>query len=157
MFALLSTAILASLSFPRETLAQGYTVWSSVVFSRTGERTPEALGSLPVVLTPLGANQSYNAGAYLRDRYFGQSSINGISTAPIQGLSSEIIQYNQVYVGTLDSQYMAASAQAFMQGLYPPIGAKADDNTAAGDSTLADGTVVRFPAPIDAYQFINTF
>lgn len=148
-----TTAILATFLFAGRSLAANnnmYTVWSSVVFSRTGERTPYWItGGMPVVLTPLGANQSYTAGAYMRDRYLGKFTDNGVGGAPIQGLSANSIDVDQVYIGSQDIQFTAASAQAFLQGFYPPINQTTSDTVQQDDTTptsniLADGTTVRF-------------
>ncbi len=102
-----------------------YTVWSSVIFSRTGERTPEVLGYDPVTLTSVGAQQQYSAGQYFRQRYLESynnfTTNNGIDLAPMPGMSPEIPDVQKLYVQALDEQYSVASAQAFLQGLYPPV------------------------------------
>ncbi|KAF3035723.1 hypothetical protein E8E11_001831 [Didymella keratinophila] len=58
---------------------------------------------------------------------------------------------SQVLTATLDKQYLISSAQAFMQGMYPPIAV--GNSTGLGDLTglLADGTVVQ--APLNGYQY----
>lgn len=99
-----------------------YTVWSSVVFSRTGERTPATLGDIPTQLTPLGAQQMFGMGSFFRERYVtSMGSTDGIDSAPISGLSAYTPDLTQIYVFSLDMQYTLASAQAFMQGFYPPV------------------------------------
>jgi len=104
---LLATILLTS----EPVAAQQYVVWSSVIFSRTGERTPEVLGKLPVTLTSLGAKQAYNAGAFFRDRYVStDASQEGITGAPLQGLSADSIDNTQLYAEALDQQYTVASA-----------------------------------------------
>lgn len=147
-----ANAVLASLLFAAESLAAGnmYTVWSSVVFSRTGERTPLWItDGMPIVLTPLGATQSHTAGEYMRERYLGKFTDNGVGGAPIQGLSANSIDVEQIYIGSQDIQFTAASAQAFLQGLYPPINQTTSntvqqDDTTPTDNILADGSTVRF-------------
>lgn len=124
MFAFLLTAIATFLLLP-PSIAQDenrrYTLWSSVIFSRTGDRTPEVLGDLPVELTTLGARQAHDAGLFMRERYLTSfGSYNGLDSAPIQGLDPNNLDSTQVYVQALDLQYSSASAQAFVQGLYPP-------------------------------------
>ena len=141
-------AVLAISLFASQTLAAGskYTVWSSVVFSRTGERTPIAYGGMPTILTPLGANQSYTNGLAMRERYLGAYTDNGVGGAPIPGLNSDFIDSNQVYIGTPDYQYTVGSAQAFMQGMYPPTtkGANTVQKAHSGPvvNVLADGSTV---------------
>jgi hypothetical protein len=112
------------------TLAQSvpttrYTVWASVLFSRTGDRTPEILGSAPTTLTSLGAQQQYSNGAFFRQRYLTSSSnfsmTNGVGPAPMTGMSAEVPDVRKLYVQALDEQSSVASAQAFLQGLYPPV------------------------------------
>ncbi|KAF2483165.1 histidine phosphatase superfamily [Neohortaea acidophila] len=125
-----------------------YTVWSSVVFTRTGERTPAVFNPNPTVLTALGAQQAYAAGSYLRSRYLGQYTGNGVGTAPIFGLNPDSVNIEQVYVGSPDYQYTAATAQAFLQGFYPP------SNTS---TTLSNGTQVEGPLGGYQYPLIQTY
>ncbi|KAI7067733.1 hypothetical protein KC352_g42896, partial [Hortaea werneckii] len=107
----------------RTVAADEYTAWASVVFSRGGERTPEVLGHLPTVLTSLGAQQMYQSGSFFRNRYI-TSSLDLMSSddddTTLQDLSPDSIDPLQLYVAALDDQWTLASAQAFMQGLYPP-------------------------------------
>ncbi|KAK5165482.1 uncharacterized protein LTR77_009011 [Saxophila tyrrhenica] len=102
-----------------------YTVWASVIFSRTGERTPEVLGSEPVTLTSVGARQQELNGHFFRQRYFESfnnfSTDNGVGIAPLPGMNPQIPDVQKLYVQALDEQSSVASAQAFLQGLYPPV------------------------------------
>ena len=122
----LATALVAiALSIPRAHAQDDndsqYTVWSSVVFARTGERTPKIIGTDSSALTTLGQQQQHDAGTFFRERYISPSdSDDGLSVAPISGLSANEIENLQLYILALDQQYNAASAQAFMQGFYPP-------------------------------------
>lgn len=123
-----------------------YTVWSSVIFARTGERTPEILGD--TVLTSLGAQQQYNSGTFFRQRYLSSlGSANGIDSAPIQGMSALELDNNQLYVMALDQQYNIASAQAFIQGLFPPHSLSGNDSEVLSSldpsGVLANNTYVR--------------
>lgn len=141
----LAVALLASAVLANTTSGSSeYTVWSTSIFLRTGDRTPEDLGYLPTTLTSLGAQQAYSAGAFFRDRY--TSSVytsTGVMTAPLQYLSAYSIDPTQLYAIALDEQYSVASAQAFLQGLYPPY--TLNDSMAAlldPSSLLANGTYV---------------
>ena len=117
-----------------------YTVWSSVVFLRSGDRTPLYLGSEPPTLTSLGAQQLYSVGQFFRSRYLNDPSTNTTPTAPIVGLNTYSLDDAQTYVATLDKQYTVTSVQAFMQGFYPPY---ALNNTFSNAiNQLADGTKV---------------
>lgn len=109
------------------------TVWSSVVVTRNGDSIP-LISSNPTVLTPLGAQQLYSAGALFRDRY-----LNGNSTIP--SISKSEIDNTQTFALSLLAEYVESSAQAFMQGLYPP-----DPNTIISSlSRLANGTTISPP------------
>lgn len=136
-----------------------YTVWASVIFARTGERTPEVLGTEPVTLTSVGAQQQYANGQFFRQRYFESynnfSTTNGIGPAPITGMNPEIPDVQKLYVQALDTQSTVASAQAFLQGLYPPVsfGGNESEVQAMVDPTsrLANDTYVT--PPLDGYRY----
>lgn len=138
--ALLAAVLLAPVSFAQ----QDYTVWSTSIYLRTGDRTPEVLGFIPTTLTSLGAQQAYSAGQFFRDRYVSSvSSSTGVDSAPLQGLAAYSIDPLQLYAIALDEQYSVASAQAFLQGLYPPY--SLNDSTASlldPTSVLSNGTYV---------------
>lgn len=166
MFALVIAVAATILLTPQSSYAQDtsdehkYTVWSSVLFSRTGERTPELLGDLPTTLTSLGAQQMYNAGSFFRERYISTfGSTNGIDSAPIQGMSSNELDGDQLYVMALDQQYNVASAMAFMQGLYPPYSLCSNDSDVARllDPTgfLANNSCVRLVSFCRAQRATN--
>ena len=126
---------------------QQYTVWSSLVLTRTGERTPEYLGTDLTALTSLGATQAYAAGSFFRERYLlSAPTTNGVGGAPLYGLSPNLIDISDTYVNALDEQWTVTSAQAFIQGLYPPFTPSTTDATAgsqlAPSSILANGTYV---------------
>ena len=146
MIALLVALVSAILFVPSETT---YTVWSSVIFSRTGERTPAILdiGDTPIQLTSLGARQQYSAGSFFRKRYLTSSGTqNGVEGGPIVGLSRDTPDIKQLYVEALDMQTTVASAQAFMQGFYPPFLLTTNDSDIQHmldpTSMLANGTYV---------------
>ena len=109
------------------------TIWSSVIVTRNGDSIP-LISSSPTVLTPLGAQQLYSSGALFRDRY-----INSNSAIP--GLSKSAIDNSQTFSLSLLADYVEASAQAFIQGLYPPV-----INTINSPiSLLANGSTVSPP------------
>jgi len=80
-----------------------------------GERNPEILEGASN-LSPLGALQLHDAGFEIRNRY-----ISSNSTYPIQGLSEDVIENDQIQVSSTDDEYISSGAMAFMQGLYPPL------------------------------------
>ena len=151
-FAILAALTATFLSLPLAIAQQDdtrYTVWSSVIFTRTGERTPTFLGDIPTQLTTLGAQQQYQNGQFFRSRYLtSMGSTNGVDGAPISMMSPSIPDVRQVFVAALDQQYTIASAQAFMQGLYPPFqlvnnGSTQEEAQIDPLGMLANGTYVR--------------
>lgn len=89
------------------------TIWSSIVVIRNGDSSP-LISDGPTTLTPLGAQQMYAAGSSFRDRYItGNTSIQGISKSEIDNV--------ETFTLSLLRDYVASSAQAFIQGLYPPV------------------------------------
>lgn len=128
--ALAATIVLTPTAFAQNANQQ-YTVWSSVVFQRTGERTPEIVGdgNIPTVLTSIGANQAYEVGQWFRSRYIDSqisSNLNGTDGAfddgaPLFGLNADIYSNLETYAMSLDQQWNVGTATAFLQGLYPPF------------------------------------
>lgn len=120
-------------------------VWASVVFQRTGERTPVLAGERLLHLTPLGAQQSYSSGQYFRERYL-TAPVNSTVTegARLMRIDSNFLSEDEIYVGVLDQQFNGASAQAFLQGLYPPtaVGATDGDAVINAGGILANGSYV---------------
>lgn len=151
-----------------------YNVHSSVIFTRSGEHTPLAgeLGTDPrrhhqlsfgllftgtVRLTALGAQQLYTAGSLYRARYIGSSSQSystptGVNYAPIMGLNTNLLDSDQLNAMTTYEQYMGASAQAFIQGLYPPYSINSSAAIFLDPSDLlANNTYIE--GPLNGYQY----
>ncbi|KAG0651236.1 hypothetical protein D0Z07_1889 [Hyphodiscus hymeniophilus] len=146
--ALLHLAALLGLS--TTALAQSQTVWASVVYTFYGEKIP-SLTSGPYNLTPLGANQMFDAGSFLRSRNIDppENATQLTGPAPINGISQFSIDNSQMYVMSTDDEFIAGSATAFMQGFYPPRGVPILDE----QDLLANGTYDAFP--LDNYQYPN--
>ncbi|KAG9186531.1 hypothetical protein G6011_09639 [Alternaria panax] len=68
-------------------------------------------------------------------------------TQSIAGLSTDVLNNDQIWVQTLDTPYLVSSAQAFMQGLYPP------HDVSGTTGVLADGTSVDYP--LNGYQYAS--
>jgi hypothetical protein len=152
--------------FARATLAAVASVWlvgaqaasdgnedhvhAAFAFIRTGERTP-FLRNDTQKLTAVGANQMYSLGQNFRTRYLAGDAQDGFGKERIANLSTDILNNDQVRVQTLDTPYLVSSAQAFMQGLYPPHGV----SNASEDTTerVADGTTVDYP--LNGYQYAS--
>lgn len=126
-------------------------VVSTFIYTTYGDRTPMAMDQ-PPVLTPLGAQQLYNAGANMRSHYVStDSESTDDSYGTIRRMSPYQIPASQITVLSRDEQYISAGASAFMQGLYPPLETDSNYTFIAGQSALADGTNV--VAPLSGYQY----
>ncbi|PVI02028.1 phosphoglycerate mutase-like protein [Periconia macrospinosa] len=134
-----------------------YHTFGSVVFIRSGERTPTSIRAPGAqTLTSLGAQQMLELGANFRRRYLttvGEPRNFGVQN--IEGMSSDILNSDQLYIQTVNKPYLVSSAQAFMQGLYPPHRMNISGNGRSPDPsyTLSNGTNVDFP--LDGYQYPN--
>ena len=147
-----AAGLTAMVAVPQAVLAEQYTVWASVIFARTGDRTPQVLGFSPTTLTSLGAQQQYHSGAFFRERYIDSTTnANVLNSAPLSGLSADWLDSMQVYIQSLDVQYTVASAQAFLQGLYPPFTLNTSATTLPDSSILANRTYVDYP--LQGYQY----
>jgi hypothetical protein len=129
--------------------AQNETVWSSVAYVLYGERTPLRT-SIDPNLTPLGAQQLFSLGNVLRARWLDKSvTYPGITDFKgMQGISQNAIDNSQLDILSMSDEYVVASAQAFMQGLYPP---KTSTFLDMEDAVLANHTLVDFP--LNGYQY----
>lgn len=134
--------------------SRNYTVWSSVVLTRTGNRTPEIVRDIPTKLTSVGANQAFAAGTFFRDRYIvlknGTNGIGG-SGAPLRGLDANIYSNSDVSATALDQQWNSGTATAFLQGFYPGAGDLNSSSTPDLTSSLSNGTYVT--GPLNNYQY----
>ena len=115
-----------------------------------GDRTPLITPQLSV-LTPLGAQQLYSAGSLFRDRYIAPSSTSSDSTLLIDGISPFEIDIVQTYVESTYDEFTLTSAQAFVQGLYPPINNLGQSSILNSENLLANGSNLQFP--LGGYQY----
>lgn len=127
-------------------------VLSTFIYTRYGDRTPFVLPISPT-LTPLGAQQLFEAGGRIRQRYVAPSVDDVTQSTAIAGISSFQLEYDQLTILSTDDQYVAASAQAFLQGLYPPLQTSSNYTYIAGQSTIQNGT--NLVAPLQGYQYPN--
>jgi len=127
-------------------------VLSSFVFTRYGDRTPLYTPDSSV-LTPYGARQMYNAGSNFRSRYLTTTFDSASITAAIRDISHYQLDSDEVSIFADNNQYSVASAQAFMQGLYPPLGDATNLNYTQipGISNLANSTNI--VSPLNGYQY----
>ncbi|KAG4432865.1 hypothetical protein IFR05_011639 [Cadophora sp. M221] len=121
--------------------------WAAVSYTYHGEKTPDFHSpSRSIDLTPLGAQQLFNAGTGIRNRYITSMNISQ-DTIPINGISVHDLDNDQLDVLTMEIPHVAASALAFMQGLYPPFDAiTSDEETLSGDGG-------RYEFPLSGYQY----
>ena len=90
-----------------------------VAFIRSGERTPNLANHDPI-LTSVGAQQMYRLGNIFRGKYIeGGNGNNTMGEDFIPGLAARL-DNDQVFIHAYDAPHIYGSAQAFMQGLYPP-------------------------------------
>lgn len=151
----LAIATLAAASFAgaQETANNDeYHTHAAYAFVRTGERTPLLSDGTPV-LTALGAYQMVQFGQTLRTRYISGSG-SDVKIQQIAGIRRETLNNDQVFVQTSDEQHLVASAQAFMQGLYPPKTIGTGNGTGSSTANfLANGSVIDYP--MGGYQYAN--
>lgn len=141
---LYSIALILALLGPTSISAQVSTekVWAVFAYTAYGDSTP-ALPHHSKTLTQYGAEQLYAAGSAFRNRYV-ETRLN--ENTRVQNLSSYTLDSDEVDVLSTTDQFTVASAQAFMQGLYPPVETYTD-----GYSQLANGSWATYA--LSGYQF----
>jgi hypothetical protein len=149
-FAMLALAWLVS---AQETDDDSYHPHAAFAFVRTGERTP-LLRKSPPVLTALGAQQMFKLGQNLKTRYISGDAPAGLGVQHIVGMSHNTLNNDQILVQTPDEQHLVSSAQAFMQGLYPPRNIANSNGTGSSTgSLLSNGSAIDYP--LGGYQYAN--
>ncbi|KAF3384963.1 hypothetical protein F1880_002681 [Penicillium rolfsii] len=130
--------------------AQDYTekIWGVFAYTVHGDSTPNVLAEAhPRFLSDYGANQLAAAGAAFRERYLSSGGSINVSDSAIQYLSATVLDSKDVDILATTDQFVIASAQAFMQGLYPPLGQSGlvpSETTGNSSSDLS---------PLDGYQY----
>ncbi|KAH7414316.1 histidine phosphatase superfamily [Phaeosphaeria sp. MPI-PUGE-AT-0046c] len=151
-FTILTLAV-AWFAGAQETDDDTYHPHAAFAFIRTGDRTPLLQDGTPV-LTALGAQQMGQLGQGLRARYISGTGPAGFGAQRIAGMSRDTLINDQIMVQTSSEQYLIASAQAFMQGLYPPHNIASGNGTVAkSTSLLSNGSAVDFP--MGGYQYAS--
>ncbi|OJD25223.1 hypothetical protein ACJ73_03410 [Blastomyces percursus] len=133
---------LIPLSLAQDTIQEK--IWSSVVYTFYGDHTPHAL-PYSITLTPWGAQQLVGVGSAFRNRYLGEAGTR------IGGLSPHTLMPDEVDILARTDQPAVASAQAFMQGFYPPVPNLSGNTTGRDLADMVNGTVVDFP--LSGYQY----
>ncbi|KAH6713822.1 histidine acid phosphatase-like protein [Leptodontidium sp. MPI-SDFR-AT-0119] len=139
--------LLLLLTTPTLSQSTNQITWAAVTYTYHGEKTPDFHSPFRSIdLTPLGAQQLFNAGTGIRNRYITSMNISQ-ETIPINGISVHDLDNGQLDASTMDTPHVAASAVAFMQGLYPPFDAiTSDEETLSGDGG-------RYEYPLSGYQY----
>lgn len=114
-------------------------VVGAYIFARHGDRTAKYFGNTQ--LTDLGYNQVYDAGSFYNGRY-----ILAGSDKQIEGISPLIVDPNQISASSPADAVLQNSATGFLQGVYPPVGNRANQ-------TLANSKTV--VSPLNGYQLIQ--
>ncbi|KAI1826496.1 phosphoglycerate mutase-like protein [Xylaria intraflava] len=131
----LGPLLLSLATFP---LIKAETVLGVYIYSRHGDRTPKVLP--PASLTSLGAEEVFSSGGFYRNRYVASNA-----SFPILGLSHDTVALDQLSITSPVDNVLQNSAQAFVQGLYPPAGDFSSQEL-RNDSSIA--------APLGGYQYI---
>ncbi|RJE18387.1 hypothetical protein PHISCL_09275 [Aspergillus sclerotialis] len=124
-------------------------VWAVFTYSVQGESTPSSFYR-GKSLTAYGADGLYAAGSAFRDRYVAMHSERSTNRR-VENLSPYILRSNQVSILSATDQPSIASAQAFMQGLYPPVDTSYGAPYIEVSSQLANGSNSEYP--LSGYQY----
>ncbi|PLB42104.1 uncharacterized protein BDW47DRAFT_114850 [Aspergillus candidus] len=124
--------------------------WGVFAYTVHGDSVPQALPR-PQMLTPYGASELHAAGSAFRDRYVALHGSGGRPSTRIESISPYLLKSEDIKVVTTDDQPAVASAQAFMQGLYPPLNASFPGKYNDPTFDLANGSAMTFP--LNGYQY----
>ncbi|KAL5341614.1 histidine phosphatase superfamily [Aspergillus crustosus] len=129
---------------------QSAQVWAAFAYTVRGESTPKAVHR-PRALTAYGANQLHDAGSAFRGRYVAlNAGLDGPSTR-IENISPYLLNNEDVKASSTPDAAILASAQAFMQGLYPPLDESFNSTYFGHEMELANGSVTS--GPLGGYQY----
>ena len=114
-------------------------VWAVFAYTLNGDSSPSILHD-PKTLTPYGAGQLYSAGSSFRERYI---AFQEDENSRIQNISPYELDAIDVGISSTDDHPAIASAQAFMQGLYPPLDISGDNEI--DDPTAFNASSYQYP------------
>ncbi|KAF9886377.1 hypothetical protein FE257_011522 [Aspergillus nanangensis] len=126
-------------------------VWGVFAYTIYGDSIPSSVSPFRA-LTPYGANQLFAAGSSFRNEYVAlHGEDTGINTR-IESISPYRLDPEEINILSTTDPAVVASAQAFMQGLYPPL----DDTFNATynfDTSfqLSNGSIAS--GPLNGYQY----
>ncbi|KAI9784703.1 MAG: hypothetical protein M1816_000768 [Peltula sp. TS41687] len=118
------------------------TILGLYVYSRHGDRSDKS--HPPAILYNLGYSEMFSSGQYFRNQY-----VSSNSPGRIEGISSDEVDLSQISVQAPMNAVLMTLAQAFLQGLYPPVGSQEESDT------LRNGTTIY--APLNGYQLIPIY
>ncbi|KAI5287834.1 hypothetical protein KEM52_001408, partial [Ascosphaera acerosa] len=113
------------------------TVWGSIIYTVVGDSDPESWQDRS--LTPRGGQQLYDAGTAFANRYLHPPASSNASTA-IAGISPYDLVNSQLEIITKNDGPSLASAQAFMQGMYPPRTNQSHGSSSSSSSSSSSGS-----------------
>ncbi|KAL6232649.1 hypothetical protein BDW75DRAFT_247047 [Aspergillus navahoensis] len=125
-------------------------VWAVYAYTVNGETVPRGFPRSRA-LTSYGAYQLHEAGSAFRGRYVSVKSGADEPGTRIENLTPYLLDNDDVKITSTPDVAVLASAQAFMQGVYPPL--NESFNTAFLDNQLelADGSLIS--PPLGGYQY----
>lgn len=132
------------------TTAQEYTetIWGVFAYTTYGDSIPNVMSEVETKeLSGYGASQLEAAGSAFRDRYVKTGGSANVTGSTVKDLHPFYLDSKDVNILTTTDQYVIASAQAFMQGLYPPLN---QSDVQDSDST-PNGTFYSYP--LGGYQY----
>ncbi|KAG5292030.1 histidine acid phosphatase, yeast-enriched transcript [Histoplasma ohiense] len=117
-------------------------VWAAFVFTTYGDSTPRVLPYTPT-LTTLGARQLVEVGSAVRLRYPPGTIPGNVSLFPMVS--------DELFILSRPDHPMAASAQAFMQGFFPPTSGSSNNTEIPALANVVNGSVLE--SPLGGYQY----
>ena len=157
MLALYLGTAIAAWTVQAQRFGNEVNTYGTVAFIRSGESTPWVRSGTQV-LTALGAQQMAELGRNFRGRYIDEATgSTRLGVRPLVEMSQARLNPDQLYIQTLDRPHLIASAQAFMQGLYPPSNLNDTRNGPWADAAglLANRSAGAVDYPLDGYQYAN--
>ncbi|KAL4975326.1 histidine phosphatase superfamily [Aspergillus desertorum] len=125
-------------------------VWAVYAYTVNGETIPRVFPRSRA-LTSYGAYQLHEAGSAFRGRYVSVKSGADEPVTRIENLSPYLLDNDDVKITSTPDVAVLASAQAFMQGVYPPLNESFNTTSFDNQLELADGSLVS--PPLGGYQY----
>ncbi|KAL4968759.1 uncharacterized protein BDV14DRAFT_187543 [Aspergillus stella-maris] len=124
--------------------------WAVYAYTTNGESIPKVFPR-PRALTAYGAHQLESAGIAFRNRYVSMAHATEMGSTKIENLSPYLLDNDDVKIGATADAAVLVSAQAFMQGAYPPLDTSFNSSIYNAELELADGSMIS--APLGGYQY----